>query len=162
MSRLGVWGAPNYFRTHKRPRTPSDLLQHRFALFNEPPLRDDWVFERNRERTNIRLKPALVTNAGEGHVAAVSEGVTLGVIPSFLLPSDHEQLELVLPEWSLGHVGIFAVYPHRRFVPAKVRALVDFLRSALGDGNRDPWWPAAIPVPGSLRTRTRRAAGGVG
>jgi DNA-binding transcriptional LysR family regulator len=115
ITRLGVWGAPSYFRKHKRPRIPAELSEHRFALFDEPPLHDEWVFERNGKRTKVRLKPGLVTNAGEGHVAAVCEGATLGVIPSFLLPPNHaEDLELVLPEWSLGHAGIYAVYPHRR------------------------------------------------
>ena len=144
ITRLGVWGAPDYFRKHGRPRTPAELSEHRFALFNEPPLLDEWVFERQKKRTKVRLKPRLVTNAGEGHLAAVCEGVMLGVIPSFLLPPDHaKRLEPVLPEWSLGHRGIYAVYPHRRFVPAKVRAFVDFLRTALGDASRDPWWPTA-------------------
>jgi len=141
ITRLGVWGAPSYFKKHKRPRTPAELAEHRFALFNEPPLLDEWIFERDGKRTKVRLKPRLVTNAGEGHVAAVLEGVTLGLIPSFRLPPDHaRRLEPVLREWSLGHRGIYAVYPHRRFVPAKVRAFVDFLRGALGDANRDPWW----------------------
>jgi len=157
-ARLGLWGAPSYFRKHKRPRTPADLAEHRFALFNEPPLRDEWVLSRAGKRTTVRLKPRLVTNAGEGHVAAVCEGVTLGVIPSFLLPPDPaRRIEPVLPEWSLGPVGVYAVYPHRRFVPAKVRAFVDFMRNELGDGNRDPWWPVAIPIPGSSRPRARRA-----
>jgi DNA-binding transcriptional LysR family regulator len=160
ITRLGVWGAPSYFRKHERPRTPAELSAHRFALFNEPPLRDEWVFEREGKRTKVRLDPRLVTNAGEGHLAAVREGVTLGVIPSFLLPPDHaKDLEPLLLDWSLGHVGIHAVYPHRRFIPAKVRAFVDFLRTALGDGGRDPWWPSAIPVPGSQRSRVRRGVG---
>ena len=152
ITRLAVWGAPSYFRNHARPRTPLELSDHRFALFNEPPLLDEWVFERDGKRTKVRLRPRLVSNAGEGHMAAVTEGVSLGVIPSFLLPPDPaKRLEPVLLEWSLGHRGIHAVYPHRRFVAAKVRAFVDFLRTKLGDGNRDPWWPAAIPVPGSQR-----------
>src|SRR5512140_1044095 len=143
ITRLGVWGAPSYFRKHARPRTPAELSEHRFALFNEPPLLDSWVFERDGKRTKVRLEPRLVTNAGEGNVAAVREGVTLGVIPSFLLPPDHtKQLEPVLLDWSIGHRGIYAVYPHRRFVPAKVRAFVDFLRTAMGGGSSDPWWPA--------------------
>lgn len=142
VTRLAIWGAPSYFRTHKRPRTPADLSAHRFALFIEPPLLDECVFERGGRRTKVRLEPRLVTNAGEAHVAAVCEGAALGLIPSFLLPHDHaKRLEPVLLDWSLGHRGIYAVYPHRRFVPAKVRAFVDFCRSALGDGTRDPWWP---------------------
>jgi DNA-binding transcriptional LysR family regulator len=164
ITHLGVWAAPSYFRKHKRPRTPAELSEHRFALFNEPPLHDEWVFVRDGKRTRVRVKPGLVTNAGEGHVAAVYEGVCLSVIPSFLLPPDAvRRLELLLSDWSLGHVGVHAVYPHRRFVPAKVRAFVDFLKAALGDGDHDPWWPAEIPVPGRRpRARARRADTGIG
>ena len=158
ITRLGVWGAPSYFRRRARPRTPLELSDHRFALFNEPPVLDEWVFERDGKRTKVRLKPRLVSNSGEGHMAAVCEGVLLGVIPSFLLPPDQaKRLEPVLLEWSLGQRGIYAVYPHRRFVPAKVRAFVEFLRAALGDASRDPWWPNSIPIPGDRRARARRS-----
>jgi DNA-binding transcriptional LysR family regulator len=33
----------------------------------------------------------------------------------------------VLPGSTASEAGIYAVYPHRRYLPAKVRALVDFL-----------------------------------
>ena len=85
-------------------------------------------------------------------MAAVCAGVALGVIPSFLLPSDcTARLEPVLLEWSVGERGIYAVYPHRRLVPSKVRAFVDFFRTELGDGEDDPWWPATVTVPGPKR-----------
>lgn len=157
ITRLGVWGAPSYFRKHKRPRTLADLADHRFPLFNEPPLLDEWVFERGGKRTKVRLKPRFVSNSGEAIVEAIREGAMLGILSSFLLPRNHEKrLEPVLLEWSLGHRGVYVVYPHRRFVAAKVRAFVDYLRTALGDGSRDPWWPAAIPFPGSPSTLVAR------
>ena len=142
-TRVGLWAARSYFRKHPRPRTPSDLAQHRFGLFNEPPLLDELTFERDGKRTKVRLRPNIVANSGDMLVAAVCSGVTMAMLPSFLLRSEHmAHIEPVLREWSLGQRGVYAVYPHRRFVPSKVRAFVDFLRKALGDGNRDPWWPA--------------------
>jgi DNA-binding transcriptional LysR family regulator len=149
-TRFGLWGAKAYFRKRPRPRTPSDLAQHRFALFNEPPLLDEYVFERDGRQTKVRLRPAMVTNSGDVMVAAACSGVALAVIPSFLLPPEHNKLiEPVLLDWSLGQRGVYAVYPHRRFVPSKVRAFVDSLRTALGDASHDPWWPSAVPIPGS-------------
>jgi DNA-binding transcriptional LysR family regulator len=149
-TRFGLWGARAYFRKYSRPRTPSDLAEHRFALFNEPPLLDQWIFERNQKRTKVRMRPTMVANSGELMVAAVCSGVAMAVIPSFLLPPEHATvIEPVLLDWSLGHRGVYAVYPHRRFVPSKVRTFVDFLRTALGNGSSDPWWPATIPAPGT-------------
>jgi DNA-binding transcriptional LysR family regulator len=149
---LGLFGARDYFRKHRRPRAPSDLTQHRFALFNEPPVLDEWTLERRGKRTKVRLRPAIVANSGELAMAAVSGGLAMGVVPSFLLPPEQaDVLEPVMLEWSIGRRGIYAVYPHRRFVPSKVRAFVDFLRAALGNGSRDPWWPPSIPHPGTGR-----------
>jgi DNA-binding transcriptional LysR family regulator len=154
VARNGLWGAPSYFRRHGRPRTPADLAEHRFALFNEPPVLDEWVFERRGRRIKQRLPAALTANSGEAFVAAVCDGVALAVLPSFLLPAGHEKLlEPALLDWSLGQRTVFAVYPHRRFVPAKVRVFVDFLRSAVGDSDHDPWWPATLPPPGGAPRR---------
>ena len=147
-TRLTVFGARRYFRTRSRPRTPADLVQHRFAIFDEPPLLDEWSFERGGRSTKVRLRPRIVSNGGELLIAAVSEGAMLGVFPSILLRPEHRRLlEPVLLDWSLGDRGVYAVYPHRRFVTSKVRAFVDFCRSALGDGSRDPWWAAAKMAP---------------
>lgn len=151
---MGLFGARSYFRKHRRPRAPADLAHHRFALYNEPPVLDEWTFERGGERTKVRLRPAIVANSGEMVAAAVSSGVAMGVLPSFLLLPEHADLiEPVMLEWSLGQRGIYAVYPHRRFVPSKVRAFVDFFRAALGEGSRDPWWP-----PSRMGPRRRRTA----
>jgi DNA-binding transcriptional LysR family regulator len=153
-TRLGVWGGRDYFRKHARPRSPSDLKDHRFALFNEPPVLDEFTFERDRKRTKVRLCRTVVANSGEMLLAAVCSGATLAVLPSFLLTPDHlAHIEPVLLDWSVGERGIYAVYPHRRFVPSKVRAFVEFFQAALGDGKRDPWWPARFPAPGSKGAR---------
>ena len=151
-----VWGARSYFRKHPRPRTPADLADHRFALFNEPPVLDEWTFRRGKQRMNVRLRPNVITTSGEMIMAAVSAGVALGVIPSFLLPPEcTARLEPVLLDWSIGERGIYAVYPHRRFVPSKVRAFVDFFRTELGHADDDPWWPAKLPLPGVRPGRSR-------
>ena len=37
------------------------------------------------------------------------------------------KLQSVLDDFTLNNSGIYAVYPHRRYLPAKVRLLVDYL-----------------------------------
>ena len=137
---MGLFGTRAYFRKHGRPRTLADLAHHRFANFNEPPVHDEWTVERRGKRTEVRFPSASVSNSGAVAGAGVCRGVAMGVLPSILLPPDHAKLiERVLPEWSLGHRGVYAVYPHRRFVSSKVRAFVEFARAAFGGGGHDPW-----------------------
>jgi hypothetical protein len=39
----------------------------------------------------------------------------------------------LLPGYTFGSdVGIYAVYPHRRFLPAKTRVFIDFLAESFG------------------------------
>src|SRR5205823_5920646 len=88
-TQLAVWGSRAYFRKHGRPRTPSDLANHRFVVFDEPPLLNEAVFERKGARTAVRLRPAAVSNSGELMVSVVCAGQALGVLPSFLLPAEN-------------------------------------------------------------------------
>ncbi|AZN36092.1 hypothetical protein [Iodobacter ciconiae] len=37
----------------------------------------------------------------------------------------------LLPEWAMPAGGIYAVYPSARYLPAKVRILLDFMRARL-------------------------------
>ena len=67
--------------------------------------------------------------------------------PDFIVNDDLNagRLVEVLPGLMGSDAGIYAVYPHRRYLPAKVRALVDFLADWFkhNDVKRSP---AARPV----------------
>ncbi len=100
-------------------------------------------------RTKVKLRRSIVSNGGDVIVNAVLGGNALALLPSFLAPQEAQGVEPILLDWSAGHRRVYAVYPHRRFVPSKVRVFVDFMREALGDSTHDPWWPRAFRLPGA-------------
>ena len=61
--------------------------------------------------------------------AAALAGLGFAFVPDFIAMAELKagRLVTVLDEFITDGAGIFAVYPHRRYLPAKVRALVDFL-----------------------------------
>ena len=61
--------------------------------------------------------------------AAAVAGLGFAILPDFIAAPDIEAGRLVplLDDRMLKGGGIFAVYPHRRYLPAKVRVFVDFL-----------------------------------
>jgi DNA-binding transcriptional LysR family regulator len=146
-SRLGIFGAPEYFRRYGQPRKPEDLTSHRSLIFTEPRPMQDLVFVRSGRNVRVRLNPVMTTNSGEGLMAAARHGVGLAVVPSFLAHTELElgRVEPVLLDWSLPEYNVFAVYPHRRFLSPKVRLFVEALRAHFGHGTRDPWWPELSP-----------------
>ena len=158
-TRLGVMGAPEYFRKYGRPGKPEDLSPHRCFAFTEPRPMQELVFVRGGRETRVKLNVVMLSNNGEALMAAMRRGVGLAVAPSFMARDDLEagRVEPVLLEWSLPEFRVFAVYPHRRFVSPKVRVFLEALTAAFGDGSRDPWWPAAPGEAVTAKPAARRS-----
>jgi DNA-binding transcriptional LysR family regulator len=124
--------APSYLAQNGIPQHPRDLLnhtcvRHRFLHGTMLP----WEFERKGEVINISPPARLTTNALEVQRAAVAAG--LGIACSFEgfyadLLSEGGVVE-VLSDWSTPFTGPFLFYHDRRYVPAPLRAFVDFLRA---------------------------------
>ncbi len=141
-SRLAMFAAPDYLRRHGRPRRPEDLAQHRCLVFAEPRPMDEHTFRRGRRKVRVKLNAVMTTNSGEAFCDALQQAIGIGALPSFLARAHVQagRIEPLLLDWALLDFGVFAVYPHRRFVSPKVRVFIDALRAAFGDGTQDPWW----------------------
>ncbi|WP_296721646.1 LysR family transcriptional regulator [Erythrobacter sp.] len=123
--------APSYLALHGIPQHPRDLLQHacvrhRFLHGTMLP----WEFERDGEVINVSPPARVTTNALEVQRAAVAAG--FGIAASFEgfyadLLADGSLQEL-LSDWSTPFSGPFLFYHDRRYVPAPLRAFIDFLR----------------------------------
>ena len=81
---------------------------------------------------STRIRPWMHANNGETCCAAALAGQGVIHQPSFLVQDDLDAGRLVelMPDYRSDELGVYAVYPTRKFVTPKVRALVDFLVSA--------------------------------
>ena len=77
----------------------------------------------------MRVNPCMHTNSGDTcrAMALAHQGVILQ--PTFLVGDDLANGSLVelMPEFRSTELGIHAIYPTRKHVAPKVRALIDFL-----------------------------------
>ena len=136
MQRFATAASRAYLDTHGRPAHPRELpghacLRSRFSSGATVP----WEFERDGEVVRIEPSGPLLVRAGTATdlaIAAAVEGI--GIIHLFedwLRPHfDSGVLEPVLEAWWQPFSGPFLYYPGRRFVPAPLRAFVDFVRNA--------------------------------
>ncbi len=132
--RYATAAAPAYLDRAGRPAHPRDLLGHaclrgRFSSGAMPV----WEFERQGEMVTVDPAGPLVVRVGTATDLAVEAAVAgCGVIQVFeewLLPHlTSGALEPVLQEWWQPFSGPFLYYPGRRYLPAPLRALVDFIR----------------------------------
>ena len=128
-TRLLPCASPGYIARHGTPATPEDLARHN-CLTYEYALSDAWSFRdaEGRERT-IRVTGSLNSNNGELNVAAAVQGVGITLEPDFIIGAElgNGALVRVLESFEAPALPIYAVYPSRRFLPAKVRMFVDFM-----------------------------------
>jgi DNA-binding transcriptional LysR family regulator len=131
--RLATAASPAYLKRRGRPDHPRELLDHaclrgRFPSGAMPA----WEFERDGEV--IRLDPSgpLIVRLGAATDLAVEAALAgTGVIHLFedwLQPHlDSGALEPVLEPWWRPFTGPFLYYPSRAYLPAPLRAFVDFI-----------------------------------
>ncbi|MCW5658940.1 MAG: LysR family transcriptional regulator [Burkholderiaceae bacterium] len=156
LARAGVFAAPAYLRQYGCPRKPEELARHRALVFLEPRLRDEWMFERDARSVRVKLDGFMTSNFGAALSAAGAAGAGVVIAPSFVTRTDVAagRLQRLLPDWTvLPALHVYAIYPHRRFLAAKVKACIEALRTTYGDGTRDPWDLAASPPARAPRAK---------
>lgn len=127
--RLVVAASPDYLGRHGRPTDPGDLTDHHCLLYQYASERDVWQFEREGKVRKVQVSGPMRSNNGEALTRAAIDGMGVILQPTFILSPALQtgRLEVLLPEWMLPDLGIFAVWPHSRHLSAKVRSFVDFL-----------------------------------
>lgn len=141
-SRLVVCASPAYLRAHGTPRTPTELEQHACVCFSEPSPRVELGYALRGRTGTVRLRDRLRTNQSMVLLQAALDGQGVCLMPTFLAgPAlKARRLRRLLPEADFGTFGIHVVYPHRKFLLAKVRAFVDFIAEWFGgDPQGDPF-----------------------
>ena len=133
--RFATAASPRYLDQHGRPEHPRELLAHACLRGQfSSGLIPAWEFERNGEAVKIDPTGPLLVRLGAATDLAVDAAVAgSGVIYLFedwLRPHlDSGALEPVLEPWWPRFSGPFLYYPGRRYLPAPLRAFVDFVRS---------------------------------
>lgn len=131
--RFALAAAPGYLDQRGRPKKPEELLRHsclrgRFASGASPV----WEFEHKGRRVVIEPSGPLIVSLGAGAGLAVDAAVAgsglVYLFEDWLRPYfESGQLEPVLERWWPSFSGPSLYYPGRRYLPAPLRALVDFI-----------------------------------
>ncbi len=130
-NRRVVCGTPAYFRRHGIPRVPEDLAHHNCLAFNmQGGQPRGWVFRREGRPFAVRVDGDLDCNDGELLHEWVRQGLGLGWRSTWEMQTDLKQgrLMTVLDEYAVPDYDIQAVFPRQRYLPAKVRHFIDFIR----------------------------------
>lgn len=132
-SSIVTCASPAYLAQHGVPITPEQLSSHELVLDANLRQPGTWRFRRGSRAVNVRVSGRLQVNSAVMVRHLVVGGAGIGLCPEFVVRDDLEAGRLVplLEEFSGYDLGIYAVYPHTRHVPSRVRVFVDFLADYL-------------------------------
>jgi DNA-binding transcriptional LysR family regulator len=129
-TRLVPCASPAYLEAHGAPRVPEDLAQHNCFTYEYVAPRNLWRFRDagGAERT-VRVSGSLHANNGDLLAEAAARGAGIVFEPAYIVGPDVRAGRLVplLQEFVAPPMPIYAVYPSRKHLSAKVRLFVDFL-----------------------------------
>lgn len=129
-----IVGAPEYLARKGRPKAPADLTHHVCLGYALASLGDEWRLQRAGDIVSVRSSGSIRADNGDMLRLAAIAGSGLIFQPWFIVEEDVRagRLERVLEDYTSEELGIYAVYPSRCHLSAKVRTFVDFLFEELG------------------------------
>ena len=122
--------SPDYLCNIQEPANPRDLQSHDCIVIREDTSTfNNWQLSDGKREVTVKVRGPLSTNHGEIAVdwALAGHGVLLRSewdLAPFLRSG---QLRRVLPSWNGAAADIYAIYPQRHHLSAKVRVFLDYL-----------------------------------
>jgi len=129
--RAAIVGAPSYFKSHPKPKTPHDLLKHRCINFRHGSAGVyRWEFDKGKKSLSVAVNGPLIVDDVETLVRAAIDGIGLAFLSDERVEPQLESGNLirVLEDWCQPFPGFFLYYPSRRQQPAALSALINTLR----------------------------------
>jgi DNA-binding transcriptional LysR family regulator len=138
--RLGVTysvlcASPAYLEKRGIPNSPAALAEHEcLRIVNTVMPAETWIFEgpEGMETITIPVSP-LHINTADGMTVAINKGMGIGIQPiaSAVDGLRAGTLVRVLPQYRMEELNLYAIYPSRKFIDAKTRTWVDFLKQSI-------------------------------
>lgn len=125
--RYVICASPDYLAHAGEPTHPTDLPQHTCIVNSVISPSNQWEFIIDGKRTAVTVKPRARVNADAAICNMVLSGRGIGLC---LLPTVEDDLasgKLVrlLQDFEAYDRSVYLVYPHSRYLAAKVRSFVD-------------------------------------
>ncbi|WP_102797942.1 LysR family transcriptional regulator [Bowmanella denitrificans] len=149
--------SPQYLQTYGTPRQAEDFRQHSwigFRIKETQQLQPIFLPNAQGEYIQYELQRKHITDDGEAMAHMCADGLGFAQLPHFLAQKELNKGALVslYPYFRppQAYNGVFAIYPKRDYLPAKVRVFIDFLTRSLaakGESTNHTWaesWPPLI------------------
>lgn len=133
--RYVVCGSPKYLAERGHPKSPADLANHNCITYFDSPWNTNWRFQGPDGEEVVHPVGNLQYNNSDGLLLSAMLGQGLIYAPTFMVADGLQSGRLVatLTKFETIELTVDAIYPHRRYLSAKVRAFIDLAAKNLHD-----------------------------
>lgn len=133
-----VCAAPAYLKRCGAPKEPLALSAHDCLRFPLPDFRARWIFRRPGEKpTEVPIGGKIITASALALLQCACDGLGVAMLPHWLISEALRRGQLIdlFPDYEVTardfDAGIWAVYPSRTYIPAKVHFFVEHIEQFL-------------------------------
>lgn len=135
MATTNYYASPEYLERYGEPREPADVLAHKCVVESRNPRRDVniWRFLTDDGYEELSVVGHYIADTTYLCRRWVEEGLGISMLPDHVCAKSVRAgrlRKLFDGRHEVRHV-LYAVYPSRRYVPAKVRVFLEFLEREL-------------------------------
>jgi DNA-binding transcriptional LysR family regulator len=131
--------SPDY-ATNTELTSPVHLEEENCLLYSYSSSAAYWDFNKSGKSKRVNVKGNYRVNSSEALKEAILQGAGIGRLPSFVAGEYIRTGKLIqiFSEYTMPEKVLYAVYPERNYVPAKVKTFIDFCIKYYGQ--KIPYW----------------------
>jgi DNA-binding transcriptional LysR family regulator len=124
--RFFIAASREYLKAHGTPKSPEELAQHDFVAIGNLVVLS---LTGAKGKIEVPLRVVLRYRSLGGVANAVAAGIGLAPLPDILFeePAFKGVLTPILTDYPIQETTLYAVYVSRKYLPLKIRALIDFV-----------------------------------
>ena len=126
---LVLCAAPKYIQQYGQPKTPQQITEHNCIIDSNFRIGKQWpIISPQGQAETIDVQSTIAVNSPQSVREIAIAGGGIAMIPKFIVEDaiNDGRLLTILPDYTTLEFGLFAIYPHRKYVAKKVRCFIDF------------------------------------
>ena len=122
--------SPAYLRKRPAPRKPEQLQTHECLVYTNKKAPREWFFNGIEGEQSVHVDGRFRSSSTDSIADATLAGLGISIMCEWHVRDyiGQGKLRVLMPDYSPTPHKVHAVYAERRFVPQKVRRLIEFLQ----------------------------------
>lgn len=124
-----ICAAPDFLQQHGTPDNPLALSNYPCLVDTNFEIAHTWPFKIEGQQIRVDISGPFSANTPEATRQMAKAGIGIALCPMYVIDQDLADGTLVplFESFEASEMGVYALYPHRRHLSARVRALVNYL-----------------------------------